>query len=315
MPTASTDLSLPDLIEYFRATNKIACFVGVEPTASFHVASVEPDGVVREIEHIAKSGSVVNGGFFVFRREIFDYIQEGEELVDQPFHRLIAERQLVTYPYDGFWACMDTFKEKQQLDELYSRGNAPWEVWHTSSSNAAAGGCMFQVSLGGVKNVLCVGAHSDDIEIGCGGTLLKLALENHALSVMWVVFSAEGRRSREARLSARLFLKGSPERRSQSRTSREASSRVTELGSRESSSNSRRFARSGVHALPRRPPSGPRVLSDLAWNTFRDHLILEYEIPKYDGDLGFPNFVRAARRRSLPHEGRPPVQDVSDPRQ
>ena len=98
-------------------------------TASFHIASVEPDGVVREIEHITKSGSRVNGGFFVFRREIFNYIQEGEELVEQPFRRLIAEKQLIAYPYDGFWACMDTFKEKQHLEELYSRGKAPWEVW------------------------------------------------------------------------------------------------------------------------------------------------------------------------------------------
>ena len=131
-----SDLPLPHLIDYFKEKNKIACFVGVKPTASFHVAAVEPDGVVREIEHISKSGSVVNGGFFAFRREIFDYIHEGEELVDQPFHRLIQERQLLTYPYGGFWACMDTFKEKQQLDDLYIRGNAPWEVWRTTSGAA-----------------------------------------------------------------------------------------------------------------------------------------------------------------------------------
>lgn len=124
-----TDLPLDKLIDFFRQRNKVACFVGVRPTASFHIASVEPDGVVRDIEHITKSGSRVNGGFFVLRREIFNYIQEGEELVEQPFRRLIAEKQLVAYPYDGFWACMDTFKEKQHLEELYSRGNAPWEVW------------------------------------------------------------------------------------------------------------------------------------------------------------------------------------------
>ena len=100
-------------------------------TASFHIASVEPDGVVREIVHITKAGHRVNGGFFVFRQGIFDHIKEGEDLVEQPFHRLIAAQQLMAYPYDGFWACMDTFKEKQQLEELYSRGNAPWEVWRT----------------------------------------------------------------------------------------------------------------------------------------------------------------------------------------
>jgi glucose-1-phosphate cytidylyltransferase len=124
-----SDLPLNTVIEEFRRRDKIACFVGVRPTASFHIVSMESDGTVQEIGHIGKSMFRVNGGFFVFRREIFDYIREGEELVEAPFHRLIAERQLITYPYDGFWACMDTFKEKQQLDELFNKGNAPWEVW------------------------------------------------------------------------------------------------------------------------------------------------------------------------------------------
>lgn len=124
-----TDLPLPTLIEHFKASKKIACFVGVTPTASFHRVSVEPDGVVNEISHIASSGTLINGGFFVFRREIFDYMQEGEDLVEEPFRRLIAERQLIAYPYNGFWACMDTFKEKQHLDELHATGRAPWQVW------------------------------------------------------------------------------------------------------------------------------------------------------------------------------------------
>lgn len=127
-----TDLPLSDVIDYFKASKKVACFVGVKPTASFHVASIEPDGVVSEIGHITKSGSRINGGYFVFRKEIFNYIKDGEELVEQPFHRLIAERQLIAYNYDGFWACMDTFKEKQQLDDLYTRGDAPWEIWRSS---------------------------------------------------------------------------------------------------------------------------------------------------------------------------------------
>lgn len=126
-----SDLPLDRLIEFFRNSRKIACFVGVNPTASFHVASMEPDGLVRSIEHITKSGQRVNGGFFVFRKEIFDYIEEGDELVEKPFQRLIQARQLIAYPHDGFWACMDTFKEKQHLEELHSKGNAPWEVWRT----------------------------------------------------------------------------------------------------------------------------------------------------------------------------------------
>lgn len=126
-----SDLPLDQVIDCFRRQNKVACFAAVKPTASFHVAALEPDGVVREIVHITKAGHRVNGGFFVFRQGIFDHIKEGEDLVEQPFHRLIAAQQLMAYPYDGFWACMDTFKEKQQLEELYARGNAPWEVWRT----------------------------------------------------------------------------------------------------------------------------------------------------------------------------------------
>lgn len=126
-----TDLPLPKLIDYFKASGKVACFLAVTPTWSFHLASLEEDGVVNKIEHVSKSGSRINGGFFLFRREIFDYMRDGEELVDEPFKRLIAERQLVAYPYDGFWACMDTFKEKQSMDQMCIRGEAPWEVWRS----------------------------------------------------------------------------------------------------------------------------------------------------------------------------------------
>lgn len=124
-----TDLPLPKLIDYFKASGKIGCFVGVTPTASFHQVALDADGVVTGIEHIARSGHMINGGFFVFRREVFDYIKEGEDLVEEPFHRMIAEKQLIAYPYKGFWACMDTFKEKQHLDDLHATGHAPWQVW------------------------------------------------------------------------------------------------------------------------------------------------------------------------------------------
>jgi glucose-1-phosphate cytidylyltransferase len=74
----------------------------------------------------------INGGYFVFKRSIFDYLKDGEELVHQPFQRLIKENQLIGYSYDGFWKAMDTFKDKQQLDDLYSTGTAPWEIWKSS---------------------------------------------------------------------------------------------------------------------------------------------------------------------------------------
>jgi glucose-1-phosphate cytidylyltransferase len=124
-----TDLPFSTLQDYFLKSNKVACFLGVRPLASYHLVSLGQDGVVTDITSTALSSSRINGGFFLLRNRIFDYIKEGEELVEAPFRRLIQEGELTAYPYDGFWACMDTFKEKQALDELYTKGLAPWEVW------------------------------------------------------------------------------------------------------------------------------------------------------------------------------------------
>jgi len=124
-----SDLPLPAMIDYFSQGNAVACFAGVMPTQSFHLVKVEDGGLVQSIQHVREVGMRINGGFFVFRRQIFDWIRPGEELVQEPFQRLAAAGKLVAYPYDGFWACMDTFKDKQLLEDLYSRGQVPWEVW------------------------------------------------------------------------------------------------------------------------------------------------------------------------------------------
>lgn len=124
------DVNLEKLINTFLETKRIACFVSVKPKASFHMISVGPGGVVESIEHITKSGARINGGFFVFRREIFQYMEAGEELVEEPFRRLISKGELVSHPHNSFWACMDTFKERQELEDLYGRGKAPWMVWN-----------------------------------------------------------------------------------------------------------------------------------------------------------------------------------------
>lgn len=124
-----SDLPLPDYIDHFQRRNKLAGFVCVKPSQSFHVVTMEDGDLVSDIRHVEHSGVRMNGGFFILRNEIFRYMRPGEELVVEPFQRLIPERQLLAYNYDGFWACMDTFKEKQQLEDLYARGDAPWEVW------------------------------------------------------------------------------------------------------------------------------------------------------------------------------------------
>ena len=120
-----SDLPLPAMIDYFRQGSALACFAGVMPTQSFHLVKVENGGLVQSIQHVREVGMRINGGFFVFRRQIFEWIRPGEELVQEPFQRLAAAGKLVAYPYDGFWACMDTFKDKQLLEDLYSRGQVP----------------------------------------------------------------------------------------------------------------------------------------------------------------------------------------------
>jgi glucose-1-phosphate cytidylyltransferase len=124
-----SDAPLPQMIENLRASGKTASFVGVKPRASFHLVESDGQGVVKSIEHIRKGGARLNGGFFVMRGEIFKYLGEGEELVEEPFRRLIGEGKLMTYCHDGFWACMDTFKEKQELEDIFAKGQAPWAVW------------------------------------------------------------------------------------------------------------------------------------------------------------------------------------------
>lgn len=126
-----TDLDLATYVEEAAASERIASFLAVKPPQSYHIAEFGPDHVVTGMKPITAADIWINGGYFVFRRSIFDYIEPGEDLVREPFERLIAEGQLRSHPYTGFWAPMDTFKDKQYLDDLFASGNAPWQVWKT----------------------------------------------------------------------------------------------------------------------------------------------------------------------------------------
>lgn len=131
-----TDMYLPGYIEQFRRqSDKVAAFMCVKPAQSFHVVSAGDDAVVTDIRAVRELDLWVNGGYFVFRKEIFDYMRPGEELVVEPFQRLAAERKLLAHKYGGFFGCMDTFKEKQQLDDMYVAGNTPWEIWKHPTPN------------------------------------------------------------------------------------------------------------------------------------------------------------------------------------
>ncbi len=128
------DLSLPQLLEFSEGHGKIATFVSARPNLSYHVVSADHNGCVSSVTPIHEIDLRINCGYFVFRREIFRHIRNGEELVMEPFRRLIQQKQLMAYRHDGFYGAMDTFKDKQQLDGMYARGEAPWEVWKTHAS-------------------------------------------------------------------------------------------------------------------------------------------------------------------------------------
>jgi glucose-1-phosphate cytidylyltransferase len=133
-----TDLPLPDYMDFVQKHDRVATFLSVRPSQFFHVVDVENGGRVRDISAVQNANLWINGGFFALKREIFDYIKPGEELVDQPFQRLIAGEQLMAYTYKGFWQCMDTFKDKQLLDDMTAKGTPPWEVWRTAARAAGA---------------------------------------------------------------------------------------------------------------------------------------------------------------------------------
>jgi glucose-1-phosphate cytidylyltransferase len=135
-----TDLPLAQQLNHFREQGKIASFLCVRPNLSYHLVSLEQgNGSLVSNIHPIDDGSVrINGGFFIFKKQIFDYMKDKEELVIEPFHRLLAKKQLIGYPYDGFWASMDTFKDRQQLESLWGGGAAPWEVWKKTNAQSVS---------------------------------------------------------------------------------------------------------------------------------------------------------------------------------
>jgi len=133
-----TDMDFSSYLKRALRLDKVASFVSVKPNLSYHMVSSGGDGLVKEIRPMTQSDVRINGGYFVLKQEIFRYLRDGEELVQEPFQRLILEKQLVAHKHPGFFASLDTFKDKQHLDDLYSQGAAPWEVWKEDKRAAAS---------------------------------------------------------------------------------------------------------------------------------------------------------------------------------
>jgi glucose-1-phosphate cytidylyltransferase len=121
-----TNVNLDDMVDRFKRSDKIACFLAIRPPLTYHLADINADGRVERFRTSEHSEIWINGGYFLFRTEIFDYMHEREELVLEPFNRLIQADKLMAYKHEGFWRSMDTLKDRQILEDMVEEGKMPW---------------------------------------------------------------------------------------------------------------------------------------------------------------------------------------------
>jgi glucose-1-phosphate cytidylyltransferase len=133
-----TDAPLPSMIDQFKKSGKIGCFLAVHPPISFHLAEFDELGFVRRLRSSQESDIWINGGYFIFRREIFDFIRPGEELVLEPFARLIDGGHLMACKYEGFFRAMDTLRDRHLLEDMVERGDMPWRLQAATLARAAS---------------------------------------------------------------------------------------------------------------------------------------------------------------------------------
>lgn len=126
------NIRLDEMIADFYSKDVVASFAAVRTAQSFHAAKFDSNRYVTALGELGDLDFWINGGFFVLRNTIFDYMNEGEELVVEPFGRLIEEKKLAAFPHSGYWQAMDTFKDKINFDRAYAHGHAPWEIWQSS---------------------------------------------------------------------------------------------------------------------------------------------------------------------------------------
>ena len=134
-----TNAPLPDMIARLEASDAIASLLAVPPQSSHHVVDVGEDGLITQVTPVRDLLQWENGGYFVLRPEIFDHLNEGEDLVEDTLIRLVAQRRVLAYPYKGYWSPADTVKERALLEEMYQRGNCPWMIWDPERSGRSKG--------------------------------------------------------------------------------------------------------------------------------------------------------------------------------
>lgn len=124
-----SDVNLDDMIAKFKASGKLACFLAVRPPLTYHLIDFDENGHLKALRSSDRSDIWINGGYFVMRPEIFDYMREGEELVLEPFQRLVDDNQLMAYKHESFWRSMDTLKDRQILEDMIEHGEMPWRMF------------------------------------------------------------------------------------------------------------------------------------------------------------------------------------------
>jgi glucose-1-phosphate cytidylyltransferase len=124
-----TDAPMDRIVDQVVSSDAVASLLAVPPQGSFHTVNFGPDSRIDEVRSVTELPLWVNGGYFVLRQDVFEVLGHGEDLVGDAFTRLAARRKLLAVPYNGFWAPMDTLKERSYLEELHRRGTRPWAVW------------------------------------------------------------------------------------------------------------------------------------------------------------------------------------------
>ena len=299
-----TDLDLHDDDRQFRRSDKVASFLAVPPSQSFHLVDLDADGRGRVAS--ARSASPTCSSTPASSssgRRSSTTSSPARSWSSQPFARLIEERQLHGYRYDRFW-CMDTFKEQQQLTDLYNSGRAPWEVWKRrpvggrSSRDAAR---WRRAARRRAATRCCASARTATTSrSGAAARSCGCCASCPIERVTWVVLSGDAgpRPRRPGAARARVLGRHAGRAGRAGRRSATASSPTPRRRSRSSSRSSKREVDPDLVLTHYRDDrhQDHRLVSELTYNTFRDHLVLEYEIMKIDGDLGQPERLRPARR-------------------
>jgi glucose-1-phosphate cytidylyltransferase len=132
-----TDASLPDMISRFSASDAVVSLLAVPPQSSHHVVDVNDTGLITQVTPVRELRQWENGGYFVLRPEVFDYLNRDEDLVEDVLPRLVPKGRVLAYQYKGYWSPADTVKERARLDDMYHQGNCPWMIWDPERSGAA----------------------------------------------------------------------------------------------------------------------------------------------------------------------------------